>query len=117
MADSRGAADAGAPHAVTHAGALRRDALIERLALFGLSAPALLLVTITMALPVAWLFGLSFVADDGSLTLEHYRRLIEQPSYARTFIATFQISLLTTAICIVLGYPLAYFLSQLSPRA
>jgi putative spermidine/putrescine transport system permease protein/spermidine/putrescine transport system permease protein len=100
-----------------HAVALRRDALRERLALFSLSLPALLLITITMALPVAWLFGLSFVADDGSLTLEHYRRMLEQPSYGRTFVVTFEISLLTTAICIVLGYPLAYVMSQLPSRA
>ena len=100
-----------------NAAALRRDALRERLALFALSLPALLLITITMALPVAWLFGLSFVADDGSLTLEHYRRMLEQPSYGRTFVVTFEISLLTTAICIVLGYPLAYVMSQLPARA
>ena len=43
--------------------------------------------------------------------------MLEQPSYARTFRATFEISLLTTAICIVLGYPLAYVLSQLPRRA
>jgi putative spermidine/putrescine transport system permease protein/spermidine/putrescine transport system permease protein len=100
-----------------HAIALRRDALRERLALFSLSLPALLLITITMALPVAWLFGLSFAADDGSLTLEHYRRMLEQPSYGRTFVVTFEISLLTTAICVVLGYPLAYVMSQLPSRA
>jgi len=111
------ASNADADVRAPHARALRRDALVERLALFSLSAPALILVTVIMVLPVAWLFGLSFVADDGSLTLEHYRRLIEQPSYARTFVATFQISLVTTAICVVLGYPLAYFLSQLPQRA
>ena len=36
---------------------------------------------------------------------------------ARTFVVTFQVSLLTTAICILLGYPLAYVLSQLPRRA
>jgi ABC-type spermidine/putrescine transport system permease subunit I len=96
--------------------ALRGDALRERLAIFSLSLPALLLITITMALPVAWLFGLSFVGDDGHLTLEHYRRMIEQPSYGRTFLVTFEVSLLTTAICVALGYPLAYVLSQLPAR-
>ena len=69
-----------------------------------------------MLLPVAWLFWLSFLADDGSFSLEHYRRMLEQPSYGRTFLTTFEVSLLTTAICIVLGYPLAYALSQLPPR-
>jgi len=96
---------------------LRRDELSERLALLGLSAPAILLVIVAMAVPVAWLFGLSFLADDGSFSLVHYRRMIEQPSYARIFLATFNVSLLTTAVCIVLGYPLAYVLSQLPRRA
>jgi ABC-type spermidine/putrescine transport system permease subunit I len=100
-----------------HARGLRRDELTERLALLGLSAPAVLLVLVAMALPVAWLFGLSFLADDGSLSLVHYRRMIEQPSYARIFLATFNVSLLTTATCILLGYPLAYVLSQLPRRA
>ena len=95
---------------------LRRDEVRERLALFGLGAPAIALVIVTMVLPVAWLFGLSFLADDGSLSLMHYRRLIEQPSYARIFITTFKVSLLTTGICILLGYPLAYVLSQLPRR-
>ena len=96
---------------------LRRDALRERLVLFGLGAPALALVTIAMLIPIAWLFGLSFLADDGTLSLEHYRRMIEQPSYYRTFLMTFEISILTTAICIAFGYPLAYVLSQMPQRA
>jgi ABC-type spermidine/putrescine transport system permease subunit I len=103
----------GAPNAQ----GLRRDAVRERWGLLGLTTPAVALVLVTMVLPVAWLFGLSFLADDGSWSLEHYRRLVEQPSYRRTFVATFQVSLLTTGICILLGYPLAYVLSQLPRRA
>jgi putative spermidine/putrescine transport system permease protein/spermidine/putrescine transport system permease protein len=99
-----------------NADGLRRDARGERLALFGLTLPALALVVITMVLPVGWLFALSFFADDGSLSLVHYARLVDQPSYARIFRATFEISALATAICIVLGYPLAYVLSQLPTR-
>jgi putative spermidine/putrescine transport system permease protein/spermidine/putrescine transport system permease protein len=96
---------------------LLRDRHRERLTLFGLGLPALALVAITMLAPIAWLFWLSFLADDGSFTLRHYARMLEQPSYARTFRATFEVSLLTTAICILIGYPLAYFLSQLPRRA
>jgi putative spermidine/putrescine transport system permease protein/spermidine/putrescine transport system permease protein len=99
-----------------NADGLRRDARGERLALFGLTLPALVLVIVTMVLPVGWLFALSFFADDGSLSLVHYQRLVDQPSYARIFRATFEISALATAICIVLGYPLAYVLSQLPTR-
>jgi ABC-type spermidine/putrescine transport system permease subunit I len=104
---------AAAPHAL----ALRRSAWRERAGLLGLSAPALAIVVVLLVLPVGWLFGLSLQADDGSFTLQHYRRMWEQPSYARTFITTFQVSILTTVICLVLGYPLAYFLASLPRRA
>jgi ABC-type spermidine/putrescine transport system permease subunit I len=96
---------------------LRRDERRERLTLLGLTLPAVLLVVVTMVLPVGWLFGLSFLADDGSFSLEHYRRMWEQPSYGRTFVTTFKVSVFTTALCVLLGYPLAYALSQMSRRA
>ena len=105
----------GAP-AGLNAAALRADERREHWQLLGLSGPALALVLVTMVLPIGWLFGLSFLADDGSLSLMHYRRMVEQPSYARIFGATFQVSLLTTGLCILLGYPLAYVLSQLPRR-
>ena len=97
--------------------ALQRDALRERVALFGLVLPALLLVLVTMLAPVGWLFYLSILSDNGAFSLEHYRRMWEQPSYGRTFWTTFEVSLLTTGICLLLGYPLAYFLSELPKRA
>lgn len=100
-----------------NAQALQRDALRERVALFGLVLPALLLVLVTMLLPVGWLFYLSILSDNGAFSLEHYRRMWEQPSYGRTFWTTFEVSLLTTGICMLLGYPLAYFLSELPKRA
>ena len=102
-----------APNAV----GLRRDQRLERWLLLALAAPALVLVLVMILIPVGWLFWLSFVADDGKFSLVHYRRMIEQPSYARTFRTTFEISFVTTAICVLVGYPLAYTLSQLPRRA
>lgn len=100
-----------------HQHALRRSALMERLGLLGLVTPALALVLVIMLVPVGWLFYLSLLSDQGTWTLEHYQRMWEQPSYGRTFRTTFEVSLLTTGLCIVLGYPLAYFLSGLPRRA
>lgn len=105
------------PEPAHNARGLRRDERRERLALLAVSAPAVVLVVVMIVLPVGWLFGLSFLADDGSLSLVHYRRMLEQPSYGRIFLETFKVSLATTAICILLGYPLAYALSQLPKRA
>jgi ABC-type spermidine/putrescine transport system permease subunit I len=97
--------------------ALRHSAFWERTRLLGLASPALVLVTVIMLLPVGWLFYLSLLSDAGSFSLEHYRRMWEQPSYARTFWTTFEVSFLTTALCVLLGYPLAYFLAGLPQRA
>lgn len=97
--------------------ALQRSARWERLGLASLITPALLLIVVTMLLPVCWLFYLSVLSDAGNFSLEHYQRMWEQPSYRRTFVNTFQVSVLTTGICILLGYPLAYFLSELPKRA
>ncbi|MDZ7842274.1 MAG: ABC transporter permease [Gammaproteobacteria bacterium] len=99
-----------------HAAALRADAFRERLMLFGLCLPAIVLVVVVMMLPVGWLLWLSFLNDDGGFTLEHYQRLVDSKSYARVFITTFQVSIVTTVVCVLIGYPLAYFLAQLPVR-
>jgi putative spermidine/putrescine transport system permease protein/spermidine/putrescine transport system permease protein len=103
--------------ALPNALALQRSARWERLGLASLITPALLLIVVTMLLPVCWLFYLSVLSDAGNFSLEHYQRMWEQPSYGRTLVTTFKVSLLTTGICILLGYPLAYFLSELPKRA
>jgi putative spermidine/putrescine transport system permease protein/spermidine/putrescine transport system permease protein len=99
-----------------HADGLRRDARRERLALMGLSSPALLIVLVILVIPVGWLFYVSFMGADGQFSLENYQRMIARKSYARIFQTTFEVSILTTGICILIGYPLAYFLSQLPNR-
>ncbi|MFN3260732.1 MAG: ABC transporter permease [Pikeienuella sp.] len=100
-----------------NASGLRLDARLERLRLFGLGSPALLLVLVILVIPVGWLFYLSFIGADGALSWENYDRMLERSSYYRIFVTTFQVSLLTTGLCILIGYPLAYFLSQLPARA
>ncbi|MEI4196747.1 ABC transporter permease [Roseovarius sp. E0-M6] len=99
-----------------NAGGLRQDERMERLKLFGLASPALLLVLVILVIPVGWLFYVSFVGADGSFSLENYERMIERKSYARIFQTTFEVSILTTGLCILIGYPLAYFMSQLPQR-
>ncbi len=95
---------------------LRRDEWLERLRLFGLSSPAILLILVILVIPVGWLFYVSFIGADGNFSLENYERMIKRKSYARIFQTTFEVSFLTTGLCILIGYPLAYFISQLPPR-
>ncbi len=76
----------------THAG-LKRDERRERLALLGLGAPALLLVLVTMVLPVGWLFWPVVPRPMTAATAwRTTARMIEQPSYGRIFVTTFEVS-------------------------
>ena len=99
-----------------NADALYTAAQREKWALLGLSAPAVFVTGLIVVLPVSWLFYLSFIGADGGVSLENYVRMIESKSYARIFVTTFQVSALTTVLCLVIGYPLAYFLASLPER-
>ncbi len=96
--------------------ALKRQRAWERRWLLSLATPAVVAIIAVIVIPVGWLFYLSFVNSEGQFTLEHYEKMIVYKSYVRTFITTFQVSILTTLICIVLGYPLAYFLACLPAK-
>lgn len=93
---------------------LLADERRERLTFLGLSGPALIVVTVLVFLPVGWLFWLSIV-DDGQLSLVHYRRLANATHFS-IFYTTFEISVLVTVLALLLGYPLAYLMSQLPQR-
>jgi putative spermidine/putrescine transport system permease protein len=88
----------------------------ERYTLFGLTVPYLALVLGLIIIPIGWLFYMSFIGRDETLSLENYERIWNSKAYFRIFKTTFQISILTTLICVLLGYPLTYFMSQLSKR-
>ena len=50
--------------------------------------PGLLVVGALLLLPLLWLLALSFY--DNGLSLVHYTRLFEDPSYAKSFLAECQ---------------------------
>ncbi|MEP9389208.1 ABC transporter permease [Mesorhizobium sp. KR9-304] len=95
---------------------LARDATYERLLALGFTLPCLLVVAIAVAIPCGWLFYLSIFGADGSLSFENYQRIIDGASYARIFMTTFQVSLLTVLACVVIGVPFAAFISGLEQR-
>jgi ABC-type spermidine/putrescine transport system permease subunit I len=97
-----------------NAAAFVAQARAEQWRLGGLALPGLLLIGIVALAPIAWLFWLSFRDADGA-TLVHYRRLLH-PSYLISLQSTFELSFLVTAICVALGYPLAYVIAQARAR-
>ncbi|MEI8718099.1 ABC transporter permease [Mesorhizobium sp. ISC11] len=96
---------------------LHADARRESLRLLALLSPSLLLVFAIIIVPIGWLFWLSLFDEAGGFSAANYARFFEQASYIKTFITTFKVAFIVTGACVLLGYPLAYMLSQLPRRA
>ena len=99
-----------------NAGKLRAAERSESITTLALSLPAIIAVFVVIVIPVGWLFSLSFLDSSGQLSLVNYQKMIEYKSYMRVFRTTFNVSFLTTFLCILIGYPLAYFLSQVPKK-
>ena len=78
-------------------------------------APLLLLLVAFLVYPVGQLLSLSFIGADG-FTLEPYRQLFASGLYLNVLWITLKISLITTLLSVVLGYPVAYLISVAGAR-
>jgi spermidine/putrescine transport system permease protein len=80
------------------------------------SLPPLLWVGLFLLLPYALMFAHSFwVVRDGLLVhqwnLQNYHRLVTNPLYVQVLLRTMRIAASVTVLALLLGYPLAYYLS------
>lgn len=99
----------------TNSLALQHQERLERRRLLSLSIPAIVLIAFICLIPVGCLFVLSFSGDQG-FTLVHYERIFTNASYLKIFRTTFVISVVITTLAIVIGYPLAYYITTLPDR-
>jgi spermidine/putrescine transport system permease protein len=81
-----------------------------------IAAPPLLWVALFLLFPYALMFAHSFwTVREGFIlhhwNLQNYRTLLSNPLYASVFLRTARIAASVTLCSIVLGYPLAYYLS------
>ncbi len=79
--------------------------------------PALLLLVVVFLIPVVQLLGLSVVDASGDFSLQHYARLFESSVYVRVLGSTFRIAIWTTAVCLLVGYPVAYLLATVGTNS
>ena len=108
---------AGRPDHALNGDALNADARREARGMLALLSPGLFLVFAVIIVPIGWLFWLSLFDENGQLSAANYARFFEQASYIKTFVTTFRVAFTVTGACVLLGYPLAYMLSQLPRRA
>lgn len=77
-----------------------------------LGGPLLLLFLVLLVYPVGQLLLLS-IQDDSGLTLAKYRQLFASSVYVDVMLITLKISLWTTALSVIAGYPVAYLIASL----
>ncbi len=80
-----------------------------------LLAPAVLLVGLLFILPLAGVMGLS-IHDGTGFSLAPVRELLDSRVAMVVLERTFMLALTVTSLCLLLGYPAAYFMSGLTPR-
>ena len=79
-----------------------------------LLAPALLILAAFFLYPLGqMLLGSVY---DPTFTWKHYERLLGEPTYWQVLWITFRIAFWVTVFSLVLGYPLAYVLSQIRAK-
>jgi len=85
-------------------------------------SPATIVVTIGIVIPIVILFRYSLnqftpakVMVD-AFTLENYVKFFTDPYYVAVLLRTIRVAAVCTAICIVLGFPMAYVLARTRSR-
>ena len=78
-----------------------------------LVVPGVFFVVFFMLIPLFSLCFSSFYTDTG-FTLSNYFRLFGDVYFQQVFVRSLRLSLLSTAVCAVLGFPTAYYISKYS---
>ncbi len=86
-----------------------------------LAFPASIVVLVVIVVPILMLFRYSFNHFDAAVmkagfSLENYVKFFADPYYRKVFFTTVGIAALCTALALVLGFPVAYFLARTQSR-
>ena len=74
--------------------------------------PYALFLGIFVALPLILIVFFAFTNNQGEFSLINFEKFITQPEAVNTFVYSIGIALVTTFLCILIGYPAAYILSN-----
>ena len=89
---------------------MKKKSVFERIA----AAPHLLWSAIFIIAPLLFVVYFAFTDRDGGFTFEN---ILSLSSYSHTFVMSLGFSLIATAVCFLIGYPLAYCMAQMSEKA
>ncbi len=76
------------------------------------SIPYFIFLLVFVVLPLVLIFLYAFQDAEGNFTLKNFSKFISSPEAANTFVYSIGVAIVTTVLCILLGYPAAYILSN-----
>lgn len=83
--------------------------LFQRLA----AAPHIVWAVLFILAPMLFVLYFAFTDGNGNFTTDN---ITAMGQYSHTFILSIAFALIATVVCLLIGYPLAYFMSRTSPR-
>lgn len=89
---------------------MKKGSLFQRLA----AAPHILWAIMFIVFPMIFVLFFAFTDADGNFSFSNITTLSQ---YGHVFVLSIAFALIATVVCLIIGYPLAYFMSKQSPRA
>ena len=74
------------------------------------SAPYLVWMVVFIVVPLLMIVYFAFTTDDGNFTIKY---ISDVGQYANIFVRSIWLSLIATAVCLVVAYPVAFILSRM----
>ena len=77
-----------------------------------LSIPYVIWMALFTVAPIVMVVVYAFTSDAGSFTMEHFS---DMGTYAVVFGRSFRLALIATVLCVLIGYPVSYFMAKEGP--
>ena len=78
--------------------------------------PYAVFAAVFVVLPLLLIVAFAFTDENGAFTLANFSKFLSHPEAINTFVYSIGIAFANTLICILLGYPAAWILSQTHMR-
>ncbi|MBE6581745.1 MAG: ABC transporter permease [Ruminococcaceae bacterium] len=88
---------------------MKRKSIFQRMA----AAPHIVWMVMFIVAPMLFVLYFAFTDEKGRFTFDN---ILSLSGYSNVFVLSIAFALIATVICLLIGYPLAYFMSKASPR-
>ncbi len=78
--------------------------------------PYAIFLLIFVVLPLGLIVYYALSTEDGRFTLDNFRKFMMHPEAMNILIYSIGVALITTLLCLLIGYPAAYVLSRMKPN-